>query len=104
MERVYPELVIEAYKATGLKPMRGDFFPKEGCACALGAVYAFMCEDDKSIYIEDYLEKELTDEYVQAFAAGFDGVDIDKCNYATRNPEAYEDGKKAWEKVSEILL
>lgn len=102
MERVYPELVIEAYKATGLKPMRGDFFPKEGCACALGAVYRYMCEDGR--YVEDYLEQELTDAYVQAFAAGFDGISVDKCNYARNNPEFYQDGVTAWELVKEKLL
>lgn len=103
MERVYPELVIEAYRATGLKPMRGDFFPKEGCACALGAVYKFMCEDEGR-YIEDYLEQELTDDYVQAFAAGFDGVKQEKCKYALEHPEAYKDGVQAWEMVKEKLL
>lgn len=103
MDRVYPELVIEAYKATGLKPMRGDFFPQEGCACALGAVYQYMCEGDGR-YIEDYLEQELTDKYVQAFAAGFDGVVVEKCNYARNNPEAYQDGIKAWKMVEEKLL
>jgi hypothetical protein len=102
MKQVYPELVIEAYRATGLKPMRGDFFPKEGCACALGAVYQFMCEDGR--YVEDYLEQELTDNYVQSFAAGFDGIKRDNSLYAQNYPNAYEDGVKAWEIVQEKLL
>jgi hypothetical protein len=102
MERIYPELVIEAYRVTGLKPMRGDFFPQEGCACALGAVYKFMCEDGRSV--EDYVDAELSDGYVQAFAAGFDGVTIEKCNYSQNNPEAYQDGVQAWQIVKEKLL
>lgn len=101
MNRVLPEQVVEAFRHTGLKPMQGDFFPIEGCACGLGAIFTYLCKD-KNEDVAEWCENEYGDDYVQAFAAGFDGSETSI--YREKNKSAYNDGKSSWELAKEKLL
>lgn len=97
MERITPERVIEAYKATRLTPMRGGYFPKEGCACGLGAIATELRLDVSSnLTITKELDLLMNSSYRAGFARGFDGDE----RYDAANPvefeAGYQDGQAAW--------
>lgn len=108
MERITPEQVVEAYKTTGLKPVR-HITLKDGCACGLGAVYAQKLNVRTECVGEVFTEIKkygLSPSYVSGFIAGFDGVDFDEMRDVLIEDESigYEDGQAAWKAVVDAGL
>lgn len=105
--RITPEQVVEAYKATGLKPMRGWYFQNKDCACGLGAIAANGgCSRN-----EDRADRWLVrnggfhHSYIGGFAGGFDGEQslVPGAN-AEEYKQGYADGQSAWNAVVDAGL
>jgi hypothetical protein len=101
--RITPEMVIEAYMKTGLKPAK-NLFVEDGCACAIGALFTAAGQDSDNAYDHEIVDwaKEQTksNDYPYGFMAGFDGG-----LFKTSNEESnrgIEDGKAAWEAVKHL--
>ncbi|WAH35007.1 hypothetical protein [Alicyclobacillus dauci] len=105
--RITPEQVVEAYKATGLKPMQGDYFPEQGCACGIGCmsrtVVGLLPEEDFDpiSIMEDAFN--VSHNYVVGFTRGFDNLD-NKEIYGNDMKDGYADGQAAWKAVVEVGL
>jgi hypothetical protein len=106
--RITPEQVKEAYDKTELKPMQGEFFPAEGCACGLGAIFAQKFGKPVSL-IEDgdvihKLEDLFPEGYRLGFVHGFDGREPSFKDNKVINETynlGYEDGRASFEAVKE---
>lgn len=105
--RITPEMVLEAYKVTGLKPIRDEWVNKidgKECGCGLTAIFCAQVDDGFSelsgagLWADDTIGRALNldQRYVHGFTAGFDGGA--KLDYG----EAYEDGRAAWEAVKHL--
>jgi hypothetical protein len=101
MKRITPQEVLEAYEKTGLKPMQGDYYPQEGCACGMGAIAT------SNGYIDTGLEpfysklfRKYGTKYHDGFTHGFDGgtVVMNNENFI----KGHTDGKAAWEAVKHL--
>jgi len=99
MNRISPEMVLEAYKKTGLKPMQGDLFPRDGCACALGSFAAMNGYKDTANALL-FLNNLTSHDYVNAFGEGFDGERFH--SYGDKFDNAFRDGQEAWEAVKHL--
>jgi hypothetical protein len=95
------EKVVESFKEKELTPLRGEFFQVyngKTCACGLGAIAA------KYFNSNTYeLSKSLGEKFIQSFANGFDGINIDqaKRNMGLFNEDAYNLGIASWEAIKE---
>ena len=109
MRRITPEEVLKAYEKTGLKPMQGDYFSKDGCACGLGAIAkkqglieytaigSVCCYGTSINLISVYGES-----YHNGFANGFDDLGSDDLDRDLA--QCFEDGMAAWEAVKHLAL
>jgi hypothetical protein len=98
MKRITPEEVLKAYEKTGLKPMRGDYYPFQGCACALG-VMAVTLKLSGNLY--DHFQ-DIYGDYQDAFTDGFDGRRKPTGGLCKTDEIAYKDGNAAWEAVKHL--
>lgn len=84
MNRITPEQVVEAYRVTGLKPVREDWITLDNkCGCALTAcmLHSGYSIDSINADIEQCCEPvpeevlQLDNRYVIGFVRGFDSGD-----------------------------
>jgi hypothetical protein len=102
--KITPEMILDAYENTGLKPKQGDYFSKDGkCACGLGAFYAFNnnTKELDGSYVGNYISKLISYDYLSGFIDGFDsneyiGDPLDE------EIIGYKDGIAAWEAVKHL--
>lgn len=108
-ERITPERVVEAFKKTGMKPVRGEHY-HEGTCCGLTAVLdAEKPNEFQSILENPYCmfseHREyalmLDDRYAKRFMNGWDGELLDDDE---GNSRGYVDGKLAWRAVADAGL
>ncbi len=97
---ITPEVVVEAYKKTGLKPLRFNVL-QNNFACAMGAMYVCNHPDIDREKIED---DDVYDEYrkffgseklMTAFRRGFDGCDFIIKELGPEELVLYRIGEKA---------
>jgi hypothetical protein len=110
MNRITPEMVIEAYRKTGLNPVRGDYFPITGYACALGALYVAEGKYNKehNSYLNSdscmwHFKNAYGVFYQCGFVDAFDGAHMlwpENDEYVV----GYEDGRAAWNACVEAGL
>jgi hypothetical protein len=110
VNRITPEMVIEAYRKTGLNPVRGDYFPITGYACALGALYVAegKYRSDRNLHLNStfcslHSQYVYGSEYCVGFVNAFDGEEIlwpENDEYVA----GYEDGRAAWNAIVEAGL
>lgn len=94
--RISPDQVLAAYKATGLKPTREKWLGA-GCACALGVLA--ISKGAREVYSGEIVRTlEITREYMGDFLLGFDGKPA-----APRSTLGYADGKAAAEAVFDTM-
>lgn len=98
MFRITPEISLDSYQKTGLRPMRRNLFPESGYACALGS-YAYLNGHKDRKSANNFLLSLLSEDYVNAFMFGFDGEDLPP---RLKNYEAYTDGISVWESVKHL--
>jgi hypothetical protein len=109
--RVTPEQVLAAYEATGLVAVRARYtdVTDDGklCACGLSAVYIHQSGDEGYNTLRYGSEDDLitgklnvTQKYLNSFIDGFDGM----TKSSPADPQAYEDGKAAWEAVKHLAV
>ncbi len=101
MKRITPEMVIDAYIATGLAPCYGSFFNSKGGGCALTAVAKSLNSTFDEVHSsgEQWLEclGICGDGYFWGFVDGFDDKPYgcsDRESLAGHG-EGYEDGGAA---------
>ncbi len=97
--KITPKLVKEAYKSTGLIQMQGEYFPEEGCACALGAIYKHLNKENNVDIEIWYEENNIDDNFIQSFAAGFDGI-----KFNNGNQEYYQLGRQCFKEVANQII
>lgn len=103
MNRITPEIALEAYENTGLRPKKEMFFDNESypvCACAIGAVFVF------SGNIADELGAEMSAKtlygwgYTVGFQKGFDGWTEE--TITENEVTGFIDGRATWEAVKHL--
>lgn len=97
LTRLLPEIIIQAYKTTGLKPERSTFF-NGGKACGIGA-YAMSLGWTPSTYLVTFMSDKLDADYRGGFQIGFDGNDLCECCITDEKLLGHKDGQAAWEAV-----
>jgi hypothetical protein len=92
--------VRRAFAATGLKPRRARFRPRDGSCCALGAI--IQQKQAAHIYLtgEAITFLGLDPAYAWSFVAGWDG-DNPLDSYSDIQQKAWLDGALAWEAMSD---
>lgn len=103
MERVTPEQVVAAYRATNIKPQRQEYYSKDrNCGCPLTALAA-QAGIDPSVpdAVANWADDEYGYTYSRAFVCGVDEPDDDDYRRTLKGLEAdgFDDGKAAWEAV-----
>lgn len=74
-KRITPEEVVEAYRVTGLKPVRHTARPFDGQCCGVGAISIHRGAKPGDGPIT-YLETDYGRGYLWAFVDGFDNLEI----------------------------
>jgi hypothetical protein len=92
VKRITPEMVVAAYKATGLKPARCVFIAGD-YACAVGAVAKHLSGVKHAYDAVEWANRVYGEDYVESFWHGFD--DISTSRYEQHI--GYEDGRAAWQ-------
>lgn len=112
MTRIEPRTLVEAFRKTDKKPIRGDFVNKRGDGCCGLGVTALYELRSQGIHVDRYnvgvLARDrlgLSESYFAGFVIGWDGglqCDVPDERDATMG---YSDGKSCWEScVSEGLV
>lgn len=102
MKRITPEEVVEAYRVTGLKPIRGDFYLASlSCADGIGVLWhKILMTGHRPIGVDiyDWACGQYYSYYTNYFIEGFNGY---KCSNLPnkRAKQGYEDGRAAWDAV-----
>jgi hypothetical protein len=91
--RITVEEVLEAYRVTGLKPVRGSTTIVDGRCCPIGALL-------ESKFIQDSLgsDERFGREYGMGFVSGFDDCPSGRFK-SPRFDDGYADGRAAAEAV-----
>lgn len=90
------EQVVAAYRETGLKAVQGDYFPADGCACALGAIAVQNGLRKDDLEISDWYENN-DFPFITPFTLGFDGLAPSNSGFWTKDDwQAYKNGRAAW--------
>jgi len=88
--RITPEMVVEAYKITGMLPMIETFASRDKsgnlCGCGIGTVLASRGYEVENGGINDLAEQLFGEYYTDGFYHGFDG-------YSKEDMEAYFDNE-----------
>jgi len=76
---ITPELVVSAYRATGMRPMRGELYHYDGhgwCGCAAGAILFALGGggDARGRWQAWSIGRQAYPEYLDGFTSGFDCV------------------------------
>jgi hypothetical protein len=110
MDRITPEQVVAAYKATGLTPKRNEWFCyRTNSACGMGAisVQAQGKEEADARGTFHWIADRYDADYRQGFESGFDGDKRETFDWlsparrANRNL-GYDDGQAAAEAVFDV--
>lgn len=89
MKRITVDEVLAAYKATGLKPLRGSAISSTHSCCALGALSQQLRGHRRDVYSWSY--QEFGTEYSTGFTLGFDWGD----DPSDITSQAFLDGRAA---------
>lgn len=101
--RITPREVLEAYEATGLRPVREVFDNKAGGVCGLTVVAAakgewpngeLLPEDAVMKVLERTMTHEAADRYIDGFMYGFDKEEEDEDASAWER-KGFRDGRRA---------
>ena len=103
--RIWPQQVLAAYEATGLKPVRGEWF-SDGCSCPLGALYlqarnltapcGEVACDDALKQADDWSCEVFGIVYTEGFFKGFDTIDKSpETHFCHEERLGFDDGRAA---------